>query len=136
MTQEGLFFSHNRLMHVHNHQFQLQSRVNTPHGVWANDDEGRYGNQTMLILSHGDRALRRIKNNSGHVKNTNPQHNGRIAYDVQLSTTDDIGTANMLNAHGGVHAIFVSHARLVIEPVVNHNGFNAYPVVTFFPINY
>jgi len=134
LTTEGLFFSLTRLSHVHMHQFQLQSRVNTPHGIWANDD-GTYGNQMMLILSYADRAIRRVRRNSNKVINTVVQGNGRTAYDVKLVSSGSIGTSSTKNQHGGTHAVFADHARLVVEAAINYNGSNVLPVVTFFPIS-
>lgn len=134
ITTEGLYFSLSRLSHVHTHQIQLESRVNTPHGIWANDD-GTYGNQMMLILSYADRAIRRIRKNSSKVKNTVVQANGRTAYDVKLISSGSIGTSTTKNQHGGTHSVFADQARLVVEAVINYKGNNVIPVVTFFPIS-
>ncbi|MCD9185691.1 MAG: hypothetical protein LUM44_04615 [Pyrinomonadaceae bacterium] len=134
LTTEGLFFSLTRLNHVHTHQIQLQSRVNTPHGIWATNN-ATYGNQMMLILSYADRAIRRVRRNSSKVVNTVVQGNGRTAYDVKLISAGSIGTSCTRNQHGGTHTVFADHARLVVEAAINYNGNNVIPVVTFFPIS-
>lgn len=134
ITAENLLFTMTRLTHVNTHQYQLESRVGTPHGIWANDD-GTYGNQMMLILSYADRAIRRVRRNGTTLLNTAVQNNGRTAYDVKLISNGSIGTSSVQNQFGGTHVKFTDQARLVVEPAVQYGNRNIIPVVTFFPIS-
>ena len=134
VTQERLYFSASRIVHCHMHQFQLQFRYGvSDHGIWGQDNE-KYGNQTMYILSYADRAIRRIRNNSSKIRNVLHQGN-RTVYNIKLSTTDNIGRSVGPNLTGqGVRTAWVDTARIVLEAPFLHNGVNLTPVITFFPV--